>query len=600
MANSFQAWTWSTGDPLYRLVTIDFLSQDEVHLYDDGVEVSFTWDSSSQISFSAPANGSVMSLKRETDIDLRDVDFEDGNGLSEEDLDNSALQIFYKLQELSEAQLDGVVYDAADNKQNAQSKVIKNVADGVHNNDAVNVSQLQAAAIGTVPLTGITDRIAQNEGDIATLESDVDGLEEEMSNKASSSALTSHQSSEDHDNRYYTEAEVDALLANIIAPVDAPQTIISYTDDSGVESIDTTDSIWVLNTGALTGNKIAQGIKITCRKSGVDKVYTFSEDIDLGTLSANTTYYVVLEINSGSESKSVLASADVIVHLLSNPMCWKTTPDSGIDIIPEMASDNQNGYIVSSSGEYGSYYDWKVFDNSNASAEDTWVVPSSTISYVQIQLPSAKAVNTYKLSARNDLEYLSRTPKNWTFRGSNDGSNWTTLDTQSNITFSQGETKTFNFSNTTAYLYYKVDITGNGGDPEYTCIGELELFENSNTLYFDGFTAYIDSIYNIINSPIASSPVTAIMLGEITTDASQITNTVTYAFNGKKKITQTTTSGDTATITHNVGVEDIKVKINENNVLKHKDITLINQNSLSYSSTYSGSSIVTVSREDVA
>ncbi|MFY9590701.1 MAG: hypothetical protein WAP54_01795, partial [Bacteroidales bacterium] len=125
--------------------------------------------------------------------------------------------------------------------------------------------------------------------------------------------------SEDGWHYEYIEAEVDALIE--ASTPDVPQTIISHTNASGVESIETTDDIWKLNAGALTGSKISSGTKITCRKGGVDKVYTFSEDIDLGTLSANTTSYVVLEVNSGSESKSELANADVTVHLLSNPMC---------------------------------------------------------------------------------------------------------------------------------------------------------------------------------------------------------------------------------------------------------------------------------------
>jgi hypothetical protein len=83
-------------------------------------------------------------------------------------------------------------------------------------------------------------------------------------------------------------------------------------------------------------------------------------------------------------------------------------------------------------------------------------------------------------------------PKDWTFEGSNDGTNWTVLDTQTNQVFTTTETtdnsnpvlpkqiftgnmNEYNFVNTTAYRYYRLNISANNGNPTFLGIQELKL-----------------------------------------------------------------------------------------------------------------------------
>lgn len=89
----------------------------------------------------------------------------------------------------------------------------------------------------------------------------------------------------------------------------------------------------------------------------------------------------------------------------------------------------------------------------------TNAVPTGTLTMTMVR---ARVATQYVIRGRDDI--LNRNPKNWTFEGSNNGSSWTTLDTQTNITWSAGQTKTFNFSNSTAYLYYRLVVTANNGD----------------------------------------------------------------------------------------------------------------------------------------
>ncbi|MCC8408545.1 discoidin domain-containing protein [Mucilaginibacter sp. UR6-1] len=83
--------------------------------------------------------------------------------------------------------------------------------------------------------------------------------------------------------------------------------------------------------------------------------------------------------------------------------------------------------------------------------------------YIQLAFRKAQCVTTYTLTSANDAP--TRDPKNWTITASNDGENWVTLDTQTDQTFNseRRKTLTYEFENGTAYTYYRINITANGG-----------------------------------------------------------------------------------------------------------------------------------------
>jgi len=100
----------------------------------------------------------------------------------------------------------------------------------------------------------------------------------------------------------------------------------------------------------------------------------------------------------------------------------------------------------------------KLFDNNLTSK---WLDFSPT-SWVQIQYSTGQVWNKYEITSGNDEP--TRDPKNWTIQGSNNGTSWTTLSTKTNQTWSaRNQTKTYTFTNTTAYKYYKWNITANSG-----------------------------------------------------------------------------------------------------------------------------------------
>ncbi|WP_211330008.1 basic secretory protein-like protein [Deminuibacter soli] len=85
---------------------------------------------------------------------------------------------------------------------------------------------------------------------------------------------------------------------------------------------------------------------------------------------------------------------------------------------------------------------------------------------IQQHLTSAQAANAYVLTSGND--HTDRDPKSWQIQGSNNGTTWTTLDTQTAQSFiSRAQTKQYSFSNTTTYSYYKLVVTANNGSPDF-------------------------------------------------------------------------------------------------------------------------------------
>ena len=142
----------------------------------------------------------------------------------------------------------------------------------------------------------------------------------------------------------------------------------------------------------------------------------------------------------------------------------------------------------------------QAFDNQNGTK---WLVFNSTgnIAY-DFANEDAYAINSYTVTSANDEP--ARDPKNWNFQGSNDGSNWTTVDSQNNQFYgNRFETKTFNINNTTAYKQYRLNVTGNNGS-NLLQIGEIQMFGPLGTGGGTGGGTGVCSNINSVNAGNAS------------------------------------------------------------------------------------------------
>lgn len=169
MAFSYQNYTGDNATDTFA-IPFTFTDNSEISVTVDGVaESGLTFPSAASVQLtSAPATGTLVQVRRTTDLTARSVDFASGSVLTEEDLDNSNIQTFHAAQEAVDKSNDGITL-GADDKWDAQSKIIKNVADPVDNTDAVNKQFIST----NLPNINIVAGIASDVTTVAGISSDV-------------------------------------------------------------------------------------------------------------------------------------------------------------------------------------------------------------------------------------------------------------------------------------------------------------------------------------------------------------------------------------------------------------------------------------------
>jgi hypothetical protein len=105
-----------------------------------------------------------------------------------------------------------------------------------------------------------------------------------------------------------------------------------------------------------------------------------------------------------------------------------------------------------------------------------WTNNGGTTGWVVVQLSAAETLTWYEMTPTTDTP--SRNPSAWVWEGSNDNATWTTLDTRSGVAWSTSPLlpQTFTFSNATAYLYYRLNISAaQAGENGYCSFCELDV-----------------------------------------------------------------------------------------------------------------------------
>jgi len=145
----------------------------------------------------------------------------------------------------------------------------------------------------------------------------------------------------------------------------------------------------------------------------------------------------------------------------------------GLQLIPFMTSNTAPSGVATASASYPTidhYYAYGKYPG--------WVNNGGATGYVQYQFPSPKLVTCYGITPWSVDTYPTRSPKTWTLQGSMDGASYDTLDTQTNYaSWTQWVPSYFTFANKIRYLYYKLNITANGGDG-YLGLEQLFLFQD--------------------------------------------------------------------------------------------------------------------------
>jgi hypothetical protein len=101
--------------------------------------------------------------------------------------------------------------------------------------------------------------------------------------------------------------------------------------------------------------------------------------------------------------------------------------------------------------------------------------------WLQLQMPQPIQLTSYKMfPSSNDAVYRNAT--DWVVGGSRDGVNWTLLDKQSNVQWTQYVSQTFNLvNNSNTYQFYRIQASrvGNSNTVSYReafFLGELYIY----------------------------------------------------------------------------------------------------------------------------
>lgn len=111
-----------------------------------------------------------------------------------------------------------------------------------------------------------------------------------------------------------------------------------------------------------------------------------------------------------------------------------------------------------------------------------WITAAVNTGWLKIEFPLAVVMKSYALTPWSPDTFPGRSPKTWTFEGSNDDATWDVLDTQTLFTgWTRYQRKLFTTTNTKAYKFYKMNVTLNGGD-SYMGVSGIWLYGTAKTV----------------------------------------------------------------------------------------------------------------------
>ncbi len=238
----------------------------------------------------------------------------------------------------------------------------------------------------------------------------------------------------------------------------------------------------ITRTGALAGDlDVNYSVGGSTVAGDYSEVLSGTVTIPNGLAAASITitpFDDALEENPESVQISLLSTSNYTIGLQNQDVVTINDNDSPVD--PFDTTDAGTG-IITAQGEHGpSEGKEKAFDNN---LNTKWLDfasanPATRASWIQYQYADGDkfVVTTYTISSANDKP--AHDPRDWTLLGSNDGVNFTPLDTRNNEFFSSRfETRAFAFSNSTAYNTYRLDIhsVADPGGANSVQLSEIEL-----------------------------------------------------------------------------------------------------------------------------
>lgn len=149
-------------------------------------------------------------------------------------------------------------------------------------------------------------------------------------------------------------------------------------------------------------------------------------------------------------------------------------PQTMINNVPTMTSTTAPTGATGASTSIAGEESYRAFDG-NFGTIWTSTAPTGTLQY-DFGVSVAPIITYYSITGGRS-GVLTRAPKTWIFQGSNNGSTWTNIDTRTNVpAFATAEQRTYPVTNTTAYRYYRLNISANQGDATYLDVIEFGMY----------------------------------------------------------------------------------------------------------------------------
>lgn len=224
-----------------------------------------------------------------------------------------------------------------------------------------------------------------------------------------------------------------------------------------------------------------------------------------------------------------------------------------IDRTATMTSDSApSPNATSASSIFGAGYEaYRAFDKATAE----WATNSTqtgTLTYDFGVSPPTWAPTGYELTSQTS----ARMAKDWTFEGSNNGTDWTVLDTRTSQTaWGTNETRQYTFSNIVNYRYYRLNVSANNGDAilevdEMTILAPDSTTTSTSTSTSTTSTSSSTSTTSTSTSTTSTSSSTSSSSSSSTSSSTSTTSTSSStSTTSTSSSTSTTTSSSSSTST---------------------------------------------------
>lgn len=297
---------------------------------------------------------------------------------------------------------------------------------------------------------------------------------------------------------------VEALITAIAALVPTPQDgndgigVTGFGKISGTSAPGTVDVYEMTFTGGAAvqinvqhGSNGADGVSVTgfSKISGTGEAGT--TDVYEMTFSSGPPVQisVVHGSNGADGGATITQTAPVSLAQNASTNITGTTvvavyepDDAGVNLIPTMTSNTAPSGTAFASTEYNNNDTYKAWRAFNGNASDYWAsAAAAPVHALGYDFGAATRITKYSLDVVTRASYA---PKSWQFQGSNNNTDWTTLDTRTDVT-SWGSVNTYSFANTNTYRYYRINITDciSGTD---TDVCEFKMFNEANIQLIPG------------------------------------------------------------------------------------------------------------------